>query len=111
MIQRLFVIKSNKVCGLMGNYELSYAAKADLRRLYTYGILSFGEKLADEYFEGMIARFLQIADMPKLYPAVDDIKKGYRRCVFGSHSIYYKIADNHVKIIRILSREDPKRAL
>lgn len=95
----------------MENYELSDPAKADLRRLYTYGILSFGEKLADEYYDGMIARFTQIGNMPKLYPAVDDIKKGYRRSVFGSHSIYYKLAQDHVKIIRILSREDPKRAL
>ena len=95
----------------MGNYELSDPAKADLRRLFTYGILSFGEKLADEYYDGMISRFEQISDMPKLYPAVDDIKQEYRRSVFGSHSIYYKLADDHVKIIRILSREDPKRAL
>lgn len=95
----------------MGNYELSGPAKADLSRLYTYGILSFGEKLADEYYGGIIARFARIGDMPKLYPAVGDIKEGYRRSVFGSHSIYYKLADAHVKIIRILSREDPKRAL
>ena len=87
----------------MENYELSGPAKADLRRLYTYGILSFGEKLADEYYDGIIARFVQIGDMPKLYPAVDDIKEGYRRSVFGSHSIYYKIAEHHVKIIRILN--------
>jgi len=95
----------------MGKYELSGPAQADLRRLYTYGILSFGEKLADEYYDAMIARFAQISKMPELYPAVDDIRKGYRRSVFGSHSIYYKIAKDHIKIIRILSREDPKRAL
>ena len=95
----------------MARYELSPAAEADLRRLYTYGILNFGEKLADDYYDGLIARLAQIADMPKLYPAVDDIKQGYRRSVFGSHSIYYKLADDHVKIIRILSREDTKRAL
>jgi len=95
----------------METYELSGPARADLKRLYTYGILSFGEKLADEYYDGLIGRFAQISAMPKLYPAVNYIRDGYRRSVFGSHSIYYKLENDHVIIIRILSREDPRRAL
>ena len=94
----------------MGHYELSEAAAADLKRLYSFGIMRFGETLADQYYDGLIIRFQQLANMPLLYPAVDEIRKGYRRSVYGSHSIYYKRADNCVQIIRILSREDASRA-
>jgi len=45
------------------------------------------KKLADEYFEGMITRFSQIADMPKLYPVVDDIKKVIAAVCLG-HILY-----------------------
>ena len=95
----------------MENYELSAAAIADLKRLYSFGIMRFGEQLADQYYDGLIKRFQQIGDMPLLYPAIDEIRQGYRRSVYGSHSIYYKMAENCVQIIRILSREDVKNAL
>jgi len=94
----------------MAIYRLSEAADSDLERLYNFGIENFGLVLADQYFDGIVDRFQRIADMPRLYPAVDDIRKGYRRSVFGSHSIYYVLIDDGVKIVRILSREDSKRA-
>lgn len=93
----------------MAIYRLSEAADSDLERLYNFGINNFGLVLADQYFDGIMDRFQRNADMPRLYPAVDDIRKAYRRSVFGSHSIYYVLIDDGVKIVRILSREDIKR--
>ena len=93
----------------MATYRLSEAADSDLERLYYFGIKSFGLALADQYYDGIVDRFQRIADMPRLYPTVDEIRKGHRRSVFGSHSIYYVLIDDGVKIVRILSREDPKR--
>lgn len=95
----------------MAIYKLSEAADADLERLYFFGIKSFGLGLADEYYDGIMVRFQHIADMPQLYPAVDEIRKGYRRSVFGSHSIYYLLIDGGVEIGRILSREDANRVV
>ena len=95
----------------MAIYRLSEAADSDLERLYNFGIENFGLVLADQYFDGIVDRFQRIADMPRLYPAVDDIRKGYRRSVLGSYSIYYVLIDDGVKIVRILGREDIKRAL
>ncbi|MCH7944323.1 MAG: type II toxin-antitoxin system RelE/ParE family toxin [Proteobacteria bacterium] len=57
-----------------------------------------------------MARLQAIADKPKLYPAADNIRKGYRRSVFGVHSIYYRIHGEGVEIVRILGREDPAKA-
>jgi toxin ParE1/3/4 len=48
-----------------------------------------------------------MADQPKLYPAVDYIRIGYRRSVYKADSIYYRIAnDGIVEIITILGRQD-----
>jgi len=46
---------------------------------------------------------------PLLYPDVDHIHKGYRRSVYGSHSIYYRIDPEEIVIVRILGREDPEK--
>ena len=75
----------------MASYRLSDRALKDLDRLYEHGILSFGLSLADEFYDGLIARFQAIADQPSLYPASDDIREGYRRSVCGAHSIYFRI--------------------
>ena len=77
-------------------YQLSEKARTDLYRLYQYGVLTFSLHQADNYFDGIISRFQELADNPQLYPKVDHIRKGYRRSVFGVHSIYYTILDDEI---------------
>lgn len=91
----------------MANYELSADAEDDIRRLYRFGIENFGLAQADSYFDGLFARFDRLAEDPFLYRAVDEIREGYRRSVYGVHSIYYRLVDNRVEIMRVLGREDP----
>lgn len=91
----------------MADYSLSRFAEEDIRRLYRYGIERFGLIQADGYFNGLFARFDTIAESPSLYPKVDHIRPGYRRSVYGVHSIYYRAAGTAVEIMRVLSREDP----
>lgn len=95
----------------MAAYRLSRAAEDDLARLYRRGITEFGLQQADRYFDGLMARFNRIAGDPTLYAAVDHIRPGYRRCVYGAHSIYYRLGDGMVEIMRILGREDAARQL
>jgi len=66
---------------------------------------------ADTYFDRLFMRFDEIAAHPQLFMRVDDIRKGYRRSVIGAHSIYYRMQDNGVEIMRILGRQDPTRQL
>jgi toxin ParE1/3/4 len=87
-------------------YKLSLKADEDLHRLYRYGIMHFGEDQADMYFDGLVARLELIAQQPHLYQRVDDIRQGYRRSVYGSHSIYFRVRHTTVEIMRIISRED-----
>ncbi|MEO3430507.1 type II toxin-antitoxin system RelE/ParE family toxin [Pelagibius sp. CAU 1746] len=94
----------------MAGYKLSQAAKSDLREIYRYGLLEYGETQADRYFADFFARFEQIAETPLLYPAVDHIREGYRRGVCGVHSIYYRIDNDTVEIMRLLGRQDTTEA-
>ena len=90
----------------MGTYRLSENAREDLRRIYRRGLREYGEAQADEYYNALFDRFEEIAEQPFLYPAVDDIREGYRRSVCGVDSIYYRIEGETVEIIAIIGRQD-----
>lgn len=92
-------------------YRLSEAADADLERLYAWGIAHFGPNTADSYFDGLIARLETIAQSPLLRQKVDHVRAGYHRCVYCAHSIYYRLEDGVVLIVRILGRENPGSSL
>jgi len=94
----------------MGSYELAKAADEDFENIFDYGIDTFGLDQALKYQNSMKQRFDELAEQPKLYPAVDHIRTGYRRSVYGSHSIYYRIEANRILIVRILGQQDPSKA-
>ena len=92
----------------MANYRISNEAKEDLIRIHHYGVKKFGMAQADTYFESFFECFDIIALRPFSFESVDFIKKGYRRCVCGSDSIYYKINDGIIEIMTIIGRQDLK---
>jgi len=95
----------------MANYKLSNEAKDDLIRIHHYGVEKFGMQQADKYFDSFFEYFDIIAKQPFSFESVDFIRKGYRRCVCGSDSIYYKINEDLVEIISIVGRQDLKNIL
>ena len=90
----------------MATYRLTENAKEDLRRIYRRGLREYGEAQADQYYNALFDRFEQIAEQPFLYPAVNDIREGYRRSVCGVDSIYYRIEGETVEIMAIIGRQD-----
>ena len=90
----------------MADYKLSNAAKEDLIRIYQYGVKTFGITQADNYFDSFFHCFDNIAQRPFSFESVDFIKIGYRRCVCGSDSIYYKVNQNIVEIMAIVGKQD-----
>jgi len=90
----------------MAKYRLSNDAKEDLIRIHHYGIEKFGMSQADKYFDTFFEYFDIIAQRPFSFESVDYIKKGYRRCVCGSDSIYYRINKDVVEIMAIVGRQD-----
>jgi toxin ParE1/3/4 len=90
----------------MANYKLSNAAKEDLIRIHHYGVAKFGMTQADKYFNEFFECFDTIAQRPFSFQSVEYIKKGYRRCVCGSDSIYYRITNEIVEIMAIVGRQE-----
>ena len=90
----------------MAKYRLSNAAKEDLIRIHHYGIEKFGIAQADKYFDSFFEYFDIIAQRPFAFESVDYIKKGYRRCVCGADSIFYRVKDEMVEIMAIIGRQD-----
>jgi toxin ParE1/3/4 len=92
----------------MAKYKLSNVAKEDLIRIHQYGIRTFGIIQADKYFDAFFDCFDSIAQQPFSFESVDYIKIGYRRCVCGSDSIYYKVNNDIVEIMAIVGRQELK---
>lgn len=92
---------------MMENYKLSLEAKEDLRRIYRYGFEHWGEEQADKYYFSFFECFDLIAEKPTMYQAVDNIRKGYRHCVCGVDTIYFRIDNNGmVEIMTIIGHQD-----
>jgi len=90
----------------LANYRLSNTAEEDLIRIYNYGLENFGSVRAEQYFNAFFHCFKRIADNPHAFEAVDHIKLGYRRCVCGVDSIYYRINSEIIEIMTIIGRQD-----
>ena len=90
----------------MVKFRLSNEAKEDLIRIHHYGVEKFRLTQADKYFNSFFECFEIIARQPFSFESVDYIKKGYRRCVCGADSIYYRINIDTVEIMAIIGRQD-----
>jgi len=95
----------------MIKYRLSNDAKKDLIRIHRYGVNKFGMLQADKYFETFFEYFDIIAKRPYSFESVEFIKGGYRRCVCGSDSIYFKIDNDNVDIMAIVGKQDVNNML
>jgi toxin ParE1/3/4 len=90
----------------MAKYKLSEVAKEDLIRIHHFGAKQFGMLQADTYLDSFFIHFERIAENPFSFESVDFIKPGYRRCVCGADSIFYKINEGIVEIMAIIGRQD-----
>lgn len=95
----------------MAEYKLSTEAREDLIRIHQYGVEKFGMAQADKYYNTFFKYFDIIAQQPFSFESIDYIRNGYRRCVCGSDSIYYRINNGIVEIMAIVGRQDLMKIL
>ena len=95
----------------MAKYRITNEAKEDLIRIHHYGVKRFGMAQADSYFNSFFHCFDIIGQRPFSFESVDNIKKGYRCCVCGSDSIFYRINNDVVEIMAIIGRQDLSKIL
>jgi len=92
----------------MAEYKLSRVAREDLIRIHQYGTMRFGETQA-LYIDSFFEHFELIAQRPHAFESVDFIREGYRRCVCGSDSIYYRLKNDTVEIMTIIGSQDTNK--
>jgi toxin ParE1/3/4 len=85
----------------MNKYLLSNTTKGDLIRIH-----QFGPKQSDKYCNEFFEAFNSISKRPFSFESVDFIRIGYRKCVCGSDTIYFRVAGNIVQIITIIGKQD-----
>ena len=95
----------------MAEYRLSNAAREDLIRIHHFGVEKFGIIQADKYFDTFFDYFEIVDQRPFSFESVDYIKEGYRRCPYGSDTIYYRINDNTVEVMAIVGMQDLRNLL
>ena len=93
----------------MTKYIVSESAKEDLIRIHQFGIKRFGEKQADKYFNEFFDCFETITKNPFAFESVDYIRKGYRKCVCGVDTVFFRISNNVVQIMAIIGKQDVDR--
>jgi toxin ParE1/3/4 len=84
----------------MYRYVLTQDANTDLKRIHDYGVAQFGMLQADKYYEMFFECFDKIAVNPFMFPSAAHLNKGYRYCVCGVDTIFYRIiSDDLVEIV------------
>ena len=92
----------------MSNYKLRVTkdAEQDLDDVYSEGFVTWGEKQADRYYDGLLARFDRMCENPMLDRVIDEIRAGYRRSIYEKHSIFFVILEDTVEVRAVVKRQD-----
>jgi toxin ParE1/3/4 len=86
----------------MPEVRLSAAAREDLARIWQSSFETWGAAQADRYLDDIAAALDRLSTNPRLGPDCSDLLPGARRLVAGRHIAFYRIADDHIRVIRIL---------
>lgn len=91
-------------------YILSEIADKDLEDIFDYTVDEFGFDQAEKYLLEIEEIFQNLIVNPQLGKKRDEIKQGLYSFPKDNHIIFYRILDNHIRIVRVLhgSRDIPK---
>ena len=88
----------------MFSFKLNIQAEEDLTRIFEYGIGCFGFLQANKYYDMLFDCFSKIASNPLMFPEAIHFREGYKYCVCGADTIFYKINANEIEIMAIIGR-------
>jgi toxin ParE1/3/4 len=88
----------------------SRRAAADIREIWNYTADHWGKAQAEIYLGLIESAVDAISTDPKLGRSCNEIRRGYRKYLVGSHVLYYRLKDGAVFVVRVLhQRMDPER--
>jgi len=86
-------------------FELTNAAKADLRSIALFTQKKWGKEQRNIYIKQFDDAFHMLADTSLVGKACDHIKINYRKFPIGSHIIFYRNGANFsIEVVRILHK-------
>ncbi len=86
----------------MSNYRLSALAEADLFKIISTTIESWGSAQAKAYAQTIDAALLKLAQYPDFGRERNDIYNGARSFPVEKHIVFYQVSDNGIDVARIL---------
>ena len=91
-------------------YILSEIADEDLEDIFDYTMNEFGFEQAEKYLIEIEDVFQSLLTNPELGKTRNEIKIGLYSFPKDHHLIFYRILDNHIRIVRVLhgSRDIPR---
>jgi toxin ParE1/3/4 len=96
----------------LAEYRLSPAAQRDLESIFDHTVRQWGVTQAVRYTQVLESAFSALAEAPGKAQDCGNIRSGYRRRGVGKHSIYFRVTDYGIAVIRILhTRMDSSRHL
>jgi toxin ParE1/3/4 len=84
------------------SYELSQEADKYLEEIYDYTTEQFGIEQAIKYLLCFETVFENLCNNPESGRKRNEISKGLRSISNESHTIFYRILEDHLRIVRIL---------
>ena len=90
----------------------SNRAKNDVREIWNYSVEQWGSGQAAIYIGLIEAAVDEVMADPKIGRLCNEVRRGYRKHLVGSHMLFYRVAAKTVFMVRILhQRMDIRRHL
>jgi toxin ParE1/3/4 len=86
----------------MSRYTLSPRAEADLDDIWDFTARTWGEKQAEDYIRLLVGAIGTVAENPRRGRRCDEVRKGYRKYIAGSHMIFFRKIKSGIDVVRIL---------
>jgi toxin ParE1/3/4 len=78
------------------------AARDDMREIWLFGVLTWGEGQADRYADMIDAGIRGLGAQPYMRQGAEGVSPGLRRLIVGWHVVFHRVGDEAVRIIRVL---------
>ncbi|MGB0719545.1 MAG: type II toxin-antitoxin system RelE/ParE family toxin [Bdellovibrionales bacterium] len=86
----------------MLKYTLTPLAEQDIEDILDYSARQFGLEQAAKYYNSLRRSFDLLIDNPRIGRDDKNAGFGMRRYVHEKHSIYYRIEDDRILILRVM---------
>ncbi len=83
-------------------YELSDFADKDLDEIFDYTEKEYGFNQAEKYLNELEIVFISLVANPYIGRARNEIKKDLFSITEQKHTIFYRIIDDYIRIVRVL---------